>query len=596
MATLPAGDDHANPPRAVPQAQAPGDDFERLRELLVGDERRELAAARARIVELERMQGNLPQRLPEAAIAALREQGEHPRVSAALAAPVAQALGTAVHNNRQGIIDALFPVIGPMIRRAVAEALRGLVDNLNGAIESSLTLRGLKWRLEAWRGGVAYAQVVLRHRLTYGIDHVFLIERASGLLLQHAAAAGLPPLDADAIAGMLTALGDFVGDSVGSDGGALDAAQVGESLVWVEHGPLLNLACFMRGVPPVGLRILLKQRLEDIHARLAALPEGTPLQDLARDTQVRERIDPTSVLREAQLALSADPAAAPKRSPRWPLLLVVLLVFGALGWQALRQWRWNQRVDALRAELAALPGFVPGAFEARPWRSLVVHGLLDPDAPSLEPVLGRADLGPATVKLAVTGFVSADDRVVELRARRVLQPPPGVTLAVQEGVLRLAGDAPAQWSAAALARAPLIAGVRRVESTLGNALDPRQLARAALEQALAAIATSRVAFVREDEPEAGSAAVVDDLAAKLRSAQAMAQDAGLSLALRSVGSSDESGADATNERVRALRARWLALALAARGIAGISEADATLNPDPTRRSARVQVVASDLPQ
>lgn len=595
MATLPAGDEHAKPTGAAPAAAESGDELERLRELLLGDERRELVAARARIAELERMQGKLSQRLPDAAIAALREQGDHPRVSAALAAPVAQALGTAVHNNRQSIIDALFPVIGPMIRRAVAEALRGLVDNLNGAIESSLSLRGLKWRLEAWRGGVPYAQVVLRHRLAYGIDHVFLIERASGLLLHHAAAAGLPALDADAIAGMLTALGDFVGDSVGSDDHALDAAQVGESLVWVEHGPLLNLACFMRGVPPAGLRSLLKQRLEDIHARLAAMPDGSMLADLPADPEVQERVDPASLLREAQIALAADPAAAPKRSSPWPLLFIALLVLGVLGWQGVQRWRWQQGIDDLRVSLAAQPGFVLGKIDARPWRSLVVHGLLDPDAPSLKALLDRAELGAATRRFETTGYVSTDDRIVELRARRLLQPPSDVTLRMHEGVLTLAGEAPADWSAAALARAPLIAGVRAVNSSLGAPIDPQIVARAALKQAIAELDALRVDFVREDEPVAGSDTVVDAMAAKLRGLDALAHDAGVTLHLQAVGTSDETGGGTTNARVRALRARWLALALAARGIGAVGEADAAANPEPNRRSASVQIATGPSP-
>ena len=186
----------------------PPGEFERLRELLLGEERRALDAARARIAELERTQDNLSQRLP-GALEALADEASTTRVANALAAPVSQALGAAVQRNRQSLIDVLFPIIGPLIRKSIAEALRNLVADLNGAIESSFTLRGLKWRVEAWRAGVPYAQVVLKHRLAYAIDHVFLIERDSGLVLHHEAAPGLPELDKDAIAGMLTALGDF---------------------------------------------------------------------------------------------------------------------------------------------------------------------------------------------------------------------------------------------------------------------------------------------------------------------------------------------------------------------------------------------------
>ena len=57
--------------------------------------------------------------------------------------------------------------------------------------------------------------------------------------------------------------------------------------------------------------------------------------------------------------------------------------------------------------------------------------------------------------------------------------------------------------------------------------------------------------------------------------------------LRAAGSSDESGGGDTNARVRGLRARWLALALAAHGIVDVGEGDASRNPDPTQRSAGI---------
>jgi|GEM_PF-681710 len=571
-----------------------GGDYDRLRDLLLGDERRELAAARARIAELERAQRDLPRRLPDAAVAALHENRDNPRVADALAAPVAQALGAAVHDNRQGIVDALFPVIGPMIRRAIAEALRGLVENLNEAIESSFTVRGIKWRLEAWRAGVPYPQVVLRHRLAYGIDHVFLVERESGLVLRHIAAPGAAPLDADAIAGMLTALGDFVGDSVGGDRRALESAQIGDSLVWVEHGPQANLACFVHGVPSPRLRRLLEQLLEDVHVRILALPVDAPLQVIGEDEHVCELLDPVSMLRAASADDGEGEVFRRHKLPR-PLILIVLIALVALAWFTAGRWRWHARVDALRDTLSAQPGFVLGGIEERPWRSLVVHGLLDPDAPSPLAILEQADLGKASVRLDATGFVSADDRVVLRRAQRLLQAPADVTLGVQDGVLHIGGEASQAWIDAALLRAPLIAGVVRVESTAQAQIDPARVARAALGRALAELAAREVSFVREDEPMVGSDAVVEEIAAVVRRAQASAREAGVTLDLRAVGSSDEGGGSDINARVRALRARWLALALAARGIVGVGEGDARVNPDPRRRGASVHATTADAP-
>lgn len=549
----------------APAAISPSD-FDRLRELLLGNERRELDAAHARIAALEHSQRDLPQRLPEAAIEALRGEGLNPRVAEAFAEPVAQALGAAVQNNRQNLIDILFPIIGPMIRKAIAEALRNLVTDLNGAVESSLSPRGIGWRIEAWRGGVPYAQVVLKHRLSYQIDHVFLIDHASGLVLQHESAPELPPLDADAIAGMLTALGDFVGDSVGQGGiQKLESIRVGEHLVWVIAGPRANLACFMRGVPPVELRALLEHRLEEIHARIAGSPQHADLRSPANTQVWHEQLEPASLLR----AVDAQTEPPPTAPSRWPLVLVLSFALLALGWFVVSRYRWHARIESVHAQLIAHPGFVLTGLNSTPWRSLDVQGLLDPDAQPLDAILAGADLGAIKPTLDLNGYLSSSDAIVERRALRLLDPPDGVRLAVKSGVLTLAGNAPDAWIAHARERGAWVAGVTRVESALSSNVDPAVVARAELDRLLTQSNARQIPFVQDAQLAPGADAEVDALARNLQQALALAKEANVELDLFAIGNNDDTGTREANARVRAQRAQWLALALSARGIADV---------------------------
>jgi len=573
-----------------PSPASTQDELERLRELLFGDDLRAAAAARTRLVEVECQQRALSDRLPNA----LEANAASPRIAQALARPVAYALGAAVRENRQVVVDTLFPVIGPLIRKSIAEALRNLVADLNGAIESSFTPRGLAWRLEAWRGGVPYAQIVLKHRLAYRIDHVFLIARESGLVLRHESAPDLPALDADAIAGMLTAIGDFVGDSVGQGGGsALDSAQVGEYLVWVVPGPRANLACFMRGVPPGGLRGLLEQRLEEIHAQLDEVPLEQAAHDAALATAWHETLQPTALVRAAGVDERSSTA---QRSPsRWPLLLLLLLALAALtGFFAQRE-RWDERIDALRARLQAQPGFVLTGLDAEPWRTVTVRGLVDPDADSLRGVLDRADLGGAKVDVIGTGYLSTDDAIVLRRTRRLLALPAGVDSSVHDGVLALKGKAPAAWIAEARERAAWIAGVRRVEMTVVADTDLVATARAELATLAHALQKLQVPFSNDATLAAGGEAVVDDVVVAVKRAHALAAAAHARIAFTSVGSNDEVGTDEANLRVRTQRARWLADTLAARGLGGGDDPIALGEDAPNnRRSAylRLDIEAS----
>ena len=536
----------------VPQADGQGA-FDRLKAILFGDERGTLAALDARIAKIEAEQRELPARLPAAI-----ERAQPSGIAKSLARPVTAALGSAVEQNRQLIVDVLFPVIGPAIRKAIAEALRNLVADLNGAIESSLTPRGIRWRFEAWRSGVPYAEIVLKHTLNYGIDHVFLIERDSGLVLDRESAPHLPDLDADAIAGMLTAIGAFVRDSVGRGGsGTLDAARVGEHLLWVVEGPCANLACFIHGVPPATLHAVLEQRLEAVHV---ALGDGG---DLA-DESARRSLHPDALMREARGATEAPPARS-----RWPAYAIAFVAVALAAWLLAGRMRDDIWIAEVQARLAAHAGFVTTRIE-RGGGALHVSGLLDPDAEPLDAAAIAGAGARMPLKLDTLGYVSADDAIVARRARRLLDAPAGVEIDVRGGELVLGGHADGAWIVHAEDKAAWIPGVGRVAFNVASDADAAALrARQDIERLVGDIGFRRVLFVRDTEIADGAAAALDALASDMARVEALGEETGAAIAWTTIGSNDDPGTDSINARLRAERARWLADALVARGLRNV---------------------------
>ncbi len=526
-------------------------DFDRLRSLLLAEEHEALARAQRRLDSLDEARDGLADDLP-----GLVRRAPPKPMADALATPVASALGSAVRSQSKSIVDALFPIIGPLIRKSIAEALRGLMGDINGALEQSLTIRGLRWRTEAWRSGVPYAQVVLKHTLRYRIDHLFVIERDSGLVLRRESAPGLPDLDADAIAGMLTAIGQFVRDSVGRPGGdSLEEARVGEYLLWLIEGPRASIACFIQGVPPDRLREALEQRLETIHAGLDGVASPGPADVAGVD------LDPADLVRSC----AAEGAAAPLPS-RWPVLLLLTAALAALGWYGWREWRWQARIDELRSALATHPGFVLGTLDSRTNKAVAIHGLLDADAEPIVPLLAQAGIAGIEPELALAGYVSTDDAIVTRRARRLLAAPGSVSVDAKAGVLRLGGSAPAAWTTMARERAAWVPGVREVSLATVDDADPVAAAHAALEILAGRMAGLSVRFLQEDEPAPESEATVAALADGLREAVVLAGRAEVRLAVEVIGSNDPTGSAAINERLRRARAQWLHDALVARGV------------------------------
>ncbi|MEO7936944.1 MAG: hypothetical protein ABIR27_11850 [Dokdonella sp.] len=571
-------------------------DLDRLRLLLLDEERTKLALAEQRISELERVNSQLAALLPDLVTAAPREP-----MSRALATPVAAALGNAVHENRASIVDALFPVIGPIIRKAIAEALRGLMRDMNTVLEHGFSPRGIRWRIEAWRSGVPFAQIVLKHSLRYQIDHVFLIERDSGLVLHRESSPGLPDLDADAIAGMLTAIGQFVRDSVGRDGGdSLEAARVGKHLLWVIDGPRASLACFIQGVPPDALRVVLSDRLEQIHSQLAASPLSPDPALASTSLDLGNSLNPIELV-AASAAMSDEPVSERRRPARWPMVLIFLILVLGLGWHFLHKQRWNKHVYDLRSQLVAHPGFLLTDLESKPWSRLIVHGLIDAEADPIEPLIDAADFGEIKPTLELDGYLSTDDAIVLKRASRLLDAPADVRLAVIGGVLQIDGTAAASWIDTHKDQAAWVAGVHRVDWHVAEPIKPKvdgkARATSELRSLIASLAGSVIGFIDNTEPTATAAAELDRDAGLLKQAQSLADTAQVNLKLRIEGYNDASGRPEHNADLRRARANWLRDRLRERGVDAALLDNATLSTDTNQaeniRAAKVRLQAEE---
>jgi len=269
----------------APHEPARDANIDELRALIVGPEQRSLAALQARLDDKEGRAEDLAEVLPRV----LLQHAQDPHFTTALTPPIEKAITTSVQRNPKPLADALFPVMGPAIRKAVAAGLAGMVDSLNRTLEHSLSGRSLRWRLEAMRTGKSFAEVVLIKTLLYRVEQVFLIDRKSGLLLSHVWADSTDVQDADMVSGMLTAIRDFVQDSFKvSAGDSLEALKVGELSVWIEPGPRAIVAAVIRGAAPPDFRNRLQEAVESIHLQFGDALESfngdtAPLAD-ARNT------------------------------------------------------------------------------------------------------------------------------------------------------------------------------------------------------------------------------------------------------------------------------------------------------------------------
>jgi OOP family OmpA-OmpF porin len=508
------------------------EEFAELRELLLGGERRQLEEVRRRLDAMGVTPEDLAEHLPEAI--ALRA-GRDRQLARALAPTVESALTESVRRNPRQIATAIFPVLGPAIRKAIAEAMASLVNTINHAIEHSLSPRGIRWRIEGWRTGVPYAQIVLRHALVYRVEQVFLIHADTGLLLGHAAPPELKAHDADLISGMLTAIQDFVADSFAErDAGGLRRFSVGELTVFVERGPEAVIAAVVRGTAPDALLPTLQDTLETIHFQFAV-----SFSEFAGDPRPFE---PAHPLLENCLATVLKTDRQPGQKAgfvwlRWALPVAAIgLVLGVLSWRS-RQ-RFGTAMDLLRAT----PGIelVSAERSGGRWR---VRGLRDPLAADPKVVLAGAGADSSRLDAAWESYLSLEPSLVLARTRATLGAPESVTLALRGDSVYAAGAAPLLWVGRTLMRATLPAGVSHLDLSGVTAELPADLA------ALRNESERRLVYF-----DPGSAAISGEarstlagVASAFRTLRDAARAAGFQVSLELTGRTDSTGSDLVNE-------------------------------------------------
>jgi outer membrane protein OmpA-like peptidoglycan-associated protein len=523
-----------------PDAQA----YLELRQLILAPEQEALERLHQRVDDPASRTEDVGSVVAEA-IQLRRRQGGDEALSVALAPTIETALRESVRKDPGTLADALFPVMGPAIRRSILETLRSFLESFNQVLDQSLSVKGLKWRLEALRTGRSFTEVALLHSLVFRVEQVFLIHKKTGLPIGHAVASAVAMQDPSLVSGMLSAIQDFVRDSFhAAQGQGINRMNVGDMDVWIEEGPYAILACVIRGVAPRDLRDRMAEVLENVHREYSAELdqfEG----DSAPFTKVHDEISRCLEHRYKEEAKAKSFGAV------YATAAIVILIAGVwFGWRAVQYSRWDRLVNTLREQ----PGFVVTAF-GREHGKFVVRGMRDPLAAEPAQFIRTSNINVDDGEFHWGGYYALDDGIVEQRAKSILSPPSTAIIVVKSGVLTVSGAASANWVKDIQTRGLLVPGIHAVE--LSPELNP---ARLEFNQAKTEIEKVVVKF------PVGTAALSSSERFELRkfaeSVQSLLQ-AGDSLhrtpTLEVLGHTDSTGAEVSNldlSQRRADRVAW----------------------------------------
>lgn len=191
-----------------------------------------------------------------------------------LIATISPVLGEVIRHQikhaRDEMIEALYPIIGQLVVRAVSEAVQDLARKVDAQVRRSFDVKGVLWRLRARLGGASQAEVALRSSLPFIVREVFFIHRETGILLQHTSGDGESGRDSELISSMLTAIRDFTQDAFGrGEGEHLEEIEYGDESILIEVSSHAYLAVVITGIEPPGYRERMRTALVDLEHEYA---------------------------------------------------------------------------------------------------------------------------------------------------------------------------------------------------------------------------------------------------------------------------------------------------------------------------------------
>ncbi len=448
-------DDRANESQGLFGARLSPGSLEELRQLLFGREQAELKRLRG-AVDRAPSADSLARSLPDA-IKVARSNGA--ALDFALTPTIESALRASVKKDPKPLLDVLFPLLGPAIRKAIQTALDGMLAGLNSATENSLN----PWmRIRAWRSGLPFGEYVLLQSLVFRVEQVIWIHNDTGMLLQDVAAPHLGERSPDLVASMITALQSFARDSFAlSETEHLDQFRLGDLTVLANVGRRTCLLVAVRGNAPAELKLQMSECLESIEFRNG--PELDVFEgDAGPFAASRDQLEQLVQLERAPV--SAQPSFATKMI----LAGIALSILLTIGFWQLDCYRFRNLID----NIEKVPGYSVSRYERGWLGGGEIWGLRDPLASDLDGVFGGLWMNPKGYPCHWKPYYSVEASIVNQRIRQNLKAPKTVKVVFQDGVLMVSGQAPDRFISQSRVLANSLPGVDRYNDSGLEDIDP----------------------------------------------------------------------------------------------------------------------------
>ena len=174
---------------------------------------------------------------------------------------ITEALKTEIKNSKDDVVEALYPILGRMIKKYIQNEFKILSENINKQINSTFSFNGLKRKFKSKTTGVSEADLILQDQLKPRLEQFMVIEKGSGILVSKYSKTDA--IEEEMVAGMLTAIKSFVEDAFKKNNQNLELIEYETYSIHVQNFSSYYIAVVISGIFNASHKSVLEDKLLD---------------------------------------------------------------------------------------------------------------------------------------------------------------------------------------------------------------------------------------------------------------------------------------------------------------------------------------------
>ncbi len=193
---------------------------------------------------------------------------------------ITKTLREQIAKSKDEVVEALYPIMGKMIKRYVQNEIKLLSEKINSRVNNTFSFSNLKRKVRSAFTGVKEGDLVLSELNDAQINEVFVIQKGSGLLLGNYSLTDT--MDKDMISGMLTAIKSFVEDAFKGGSQNLEAIEYELYSIHIQNFHTYYIAVVVSGTYTRDFESRIENQLLSLSDQLSPQIATLQLEDVNR--------------------------------------------------------------------------------------------------------------------------------------------------------------------------------------------------------------------------------------------------------------------------------------------------------------------------